>query len=168
MTLSSLVLPPAWRAQLPRHSRIPGERPRILHPKEVERRIFQLTNEVRRKNHLPPLDSDNALVATARAHSDDMLTQNFFTPCQPGRLRTASRTHSPAYSRTLSRIGENILGRPGFDYSDSKTQARVIVDSWMTSPGHRANILNPNYTHLGVGVGGQGQRYVTPPKFLLR
>ena len=39
------------------------------------------------------------------------------------------------------------------DYStDIKTQARFIVDGWMTSPGHRRNILDPNYTHIGVGV----------------
>ena len=39
------------------------------------------------------------------------------------------------------------------DFStDIKTQARLIVDGWMTSPGHRRNILDPRYTHLGVGV----------------
>jgi uncharacterized protein YkwD len=39
------------------------------------------------------------------------------------------------------------------DFStDIKTQARLIVDGWMTSPGHRRNILDANYTLLGVGV----------------
>ena len=62
-----------------------------------------------------------------------------------------------AYSRTLARTGENIWSGHGFDYSDSKLIARVIVDSWLTSPGHRANLLNPDYTHLGVGVSVLGK-----------
>ena len=52
------------------------------------------------------------------------------------------------------------------DYStDIKTQARMIVDGWMTSPGHRRNMLDPNYTHIGIGVAAKG-KIVTPPRFL--
>ena len=60
-----LHLPSAWgqvRVQSGALSRSSG----ILHPKELERRIFQLTNEARRKNGLPALDADNDLAVKAR------------------------------------------------------------------------------------------------------
>ena len=129
----------------------------------MERRIYQLTNEARRKYHLPPLDKDDALVATARAHSDDMLVRNFFNHVNPDGKAPQDRI-APAYSRTLARTGENIWSGHGYDYSDSKLMARVIVDSWMTSPGHRANLLNPDYTHLGVGVSVLGKEYPGHPE----
>ena len=46
--------------------------------------------------------------------------------------------------------------------------ARVIVDSWMTSPGHRANLLNPDYTHLGVGVSLLGKEIRATQNFVQR
>ena len=46
--------------------------------------------------------------------------------------------------------------------------SRVIVDSWMTSPGHRANLLNPDYTHLGVGVGVLDQEIRATQNFVTR
>jgi uncharacterized protein YkwD len=147
-------LPSAWgqvRVKSGALSRSGG----ILHPKELERRIFQLTNEGRRKNRLPPLDWDNSLAVTAREKSDDMLKNNYFSHTSPDgkTLKDRFQEEKPASYKTISRIGENIYMGARLDYStDIKTQARLIVDGWMTSPGHRRNILDPNYTHLGVGV----------------
>jgi uncharacterized protein YkwD len=121
----------------------------------LERRIFQLTNEGRRKNGLPPLAPDDSLAAKAREKSDDMLKNNYFSHTSPeGKtIKDRMQEEKPASYRTISRIGENIYMGSRFDYAvDVKTQARMIVDGWMTSPGHRRNILDPNYTHLGVGV----------------
>ena len=154
MLAALLFLPSAWgqvRVKSGALSRSGG----ILHPKELERRIFQLTNEGRRKNGLPSLDSDNDLAVKARAKSDDMLTNNYFSHTNPeGKtLKDRMQEEKPASYRTISRIGENIYMGARFDYSvDVKTQARMIVDGWMTSPGHRKNILDPSYTHMGVGV----------------
>jgi uncharacterized protein YkwD len=127
----------------------------ILHPKELERRVLQLTNEARRKNGLASLNPDNDLAVKARAKSDDMLTNKYFSHTSPeGKtLKDRFQEEKPASYQTISRVGENIYMGSRFDYStDIKTQARMIVDGWMTSPGHRKNILDPNYTHLGVGV----------------
>jgi uncharacterized protein YkwD len=125
----------------------------IKHPKELERQIFKLTNEARRKNGLPALDPDAALAGAARLHSDDMLQRDFFNHNSPDGKGLQDRLlDAPAVARTIARAGENIYGGSGQDWTDAKTMARVIVDGWMTSPGHRANILNPDYTHLGVGV----------------
>ena len=145
----SLCLAPA-RGQLRTSSKQSAVR--IHHLKEVERRIYRLTNEERRKKGLPPLDRDETLVEIARMHTDDMLRRHFFSHVNPDGASPKDRI-APVYSNFISRAGENIWSGKGQDYSDSKLIARVIVDSWMTSPGHRANILNPDYTHLGVGVG---------------
>ena len=158
-----LSLPPAW-GQL-RVIQNPRGQARPLYLKEVERRIYQLTNEARRKSHLPPLSQDDTLVTTARAHSYDMLNRNFFNHLNPDGKAPQDRI-APAYSRTLARTGENIWSGHGYDYGDSKLMARVIMDSWMTSPGHRANLLNPNYTHLGVGVVAVGKEIRATQNFV--
>jgi uncharacterized protein YkwD len=158
-----LGLPPAW-GQL-RVIRNPRGKTHPVYLKEVERRIYQLTNEERRKKHLSLLDKDDALAGTARAHSDDMLARNFFSHVNPDGKAPQDRI-APAYSSTMARTGENIWSGHGYDYSNSKLMARVIMDSWMTSPGHRANLLNPNYTHLGVGVSVQGQEIRATQNFV--
>ena len=149
-----LYLPSAW-GQVRIKSGAVSKSSGILHPKELERRIFQLTNEARRKNGLPTLASDNNLALKAREKSDDMLKNNYFSHTSPeGKtIKDRMQEEKPASFRTISRIGENIYMGSRFDYSiDIKTQARMIVDGWMTSPGHRRIVLDPNYTHLGVGV----------------
>ncbi len=147
-------LPSAW-AQLRVKSGAWTRSGGIVHPRELERRIFQLTNDARRKNHLAPLDWDNSLAAKARDKCDDMLTKNYFGHTSPDgkTLKDRFQEEKPASIRTISQIGENIYMGARLDYAtDIKTQARLIVDGWMTSPGHRRNILDPNYTHIGVGV----------------
>jgi uncharacterized protein YkwD len=149
-----LHLPLAW-GQVRTTSGASARSGGILHPKELERRIFQLTNDARRKNGLPSLDPDNDLAVKARGKSDDMLKKNYFSHTSPeGKtLKDRLLEEKPASFQTISRIGENIYMGSRFDYSvDVKTQARLIVDGWMTSPGHRRNILDPRYTHMGVGV----------------
>ncbi len=164
LSAALLFLPSAWgqvRIKSGAWSRPGG----IVHPRELERRIFQLTNEARRKNHLSPLDWDNELAAKAREKSDDMLSKNYFSHTSPeGKtLQDRFREEKPAYIRNISQIGENIYMGARLDYAtDIKTQARLIVDGWMTSPGHRRNILDPNYTHIGVGVAARdGSCYAT-------
>ena len=147
-------LPPAW-GQVRIKSGAASKAGGIIHPKELERRIFQLTNNARRQNRLPTLDPDDNLAANARAKSDDMLKNNYFSHTNPeGKsLKDRLQEEKPASIRTISRIGENIYMGSRFDYAvDIKTQARLIVDGWMTSPGHRRNILNPDFTHMGIGV----------------
>lgn len=160
-----LALPPAW-AQW-RVISHPRGRVRIQHLQKIESRIYQLTNLERRKRHLPPLDKDEALVKTARAHSDDMLVRDYFSHVDPDGKAPQDRV-IPAYSRTIARVGENIWGGHGYDYSDTKLIARVIVDSWMASPGHRANLLNPNFNYVGVGVSVSGKEVRATQNFVQR
>jgi uncharacterized protein YkwD len=146
-------------------SQASAQRERIHYLKEVEGLVFQLTNEVRSDHHLSPLGRDTSLIDAARAHSDDMLRQNFFSHDNPDGT-TPQKRIAPAFSRSLARVGENIWGGHGYDYSDSTLMARIIVDSWMSSPGHRANMLNPNYTHMGIGVSAMGSEIRATQDFI--
>jgi uncharacterized protein YkwD len=154
-----LFLPSAW-GQVRVHSGALSNKSGILHPKELERRIFQLSNDARRKNHLPSLDWDNSLALKAQDKSDDMLQKKYFSHTSPeGKtIKDRMQEEKPASFGTISRVGENIYMGSRFDYTvDVKTQARMIVDGWMTSPGHRKNMLDPNYTHMGIGVSARGK-----------
>ena len=132
----------------------------IQHPKNLEQKIFQFTNEARRHHGLPALDPDDTLKAKAREKCDDMLKNNYFSHTSPDgkTLKDRLAEEKPAVARTMSRAGENIYMGARFDYAvDLVTQARLIVDGWMTSPGHRRNMLDPNYTHVGIGVAARGK-----------
>ena len=167
----SLSLPAAW-GQLRTRS---GALTRILkssiqHPKKLEELIFQLTNEARRKNGLPTLDPDEALSAAAQNYSDELLRGNFFSHKNLEGKGPQERMdeEQPARQGYKYRVGENIAAYSKLDYSDTKIMARMVLDGWMTSPGHRQNILNPRYTHFGVGVSVQGDQMRVTQEFARR
>jgi len=135
--------PPPWQPGGP-----PGP---FLHLQEVERLIFQLSNEVRRQQGLPPLEGDPALDLTAWTHSDDMLRRDFFSHTNPDGLSARDRL-ARGTGATGLQSGENIWAGSGQNYADSWGLARMVVDQWLWSPEHRENLLCPAYSHLGVGV----------------
>ncbi len=141
----------SWGQTVKPRTKSGASHPRINHLRELERQILRYTNEARRKNNLSAVDWDDDLRDVARTHSDDMLRRNFFSH-DNFKDRVA-----PVIAGTASKAGENIYGGSGQDCSDARLMARNIVDGWMTSPGHRANILNQDYTHMGAGVSTMGK-----------
>ncbi|MDG4857947.1 CAP domain-containing protein [Streptomyces sp. T-3] len=109
--------------------------------------VLTLTNAERTRAGLRPFAPDTALTAGAQGHSGDMIARDFYAHTSPDgrepwdRARTAGSAHRA--------IGENIA-------CGQRTPAEV-VQGWMNSPGHRANILKPDFTHLGVGFAGGGR-----------
>ncbi|MGW7757783.1 CAP domain-containing protein [Streptomyces violaceusniger] len=103
--------------------------------------VIALTNAERAAARLAPLAPDPRLTAAAQAHSDDMVARDFYSHTGPeghqpwDRARTAGATHRG--------IGENI--------ACGQRSPAEVVRGWMNSPGHRANILKPDFTHIGVG-----------------
>lgn len=122
---------------------------------EVERGIFRLTNAVRRKEGLPALTWDAALARVARAHSADMLVRGYFRHESP-EGRTPHERAKDGTPYALAASGENLWGAQGDQPLDPERLPRIIVDTWLASPGHRANLLNPAFTDLGVGVAQKG------------
>ncbi|MFE1249443.1 CAP domain-containing protein [Streptomyces sp. NPDC058735] len=109
--------------------------------------VTDLTNRERGRAGLPPLTVDAHLTAAAQAHSADMVTRAFYAHTAPDGGRPRDR--AAAAGSTRRAIGENI--------ACGHRSPADVVEGWMNSPGHRANILEPGFTHLGVGFAGGGR-----------
>lgn len=127
----------------------------IQYLQEVERGIFRLTNAVRRKEGLPALTWDAALARVARSHSADMLVRGYFRHESP-EGRTPHERAKDGTPYALAASGENLWGAQGDHPLEPERLPRIIVDTWLASPGHRANLLNPAFTDIGVGVAQKG------------
>lgn len=110
-----------------------------------EQLMFEMVNQERVKAGVAPLKIDMRLVQSARVKSKDMIDNNYFSHTSPvyGGFSALVRKYAPDYSY----IGENIAG--------NRTTAAAMT-AFMNSEGHRKNILNPKYTHMGVGIVGGG------------
>jgi len=118
---------------------------------QVEQRIFDRTNEQRRRQGLRPLDHDGNLSAVARRHSEDMLRRGFFDHVNPDNESPADRV-ALTCRQLIGSSGENIWMRSGYAASQLSSLAEEALASLMSSPAHRENIFRPAFTHLGVGV----------------
>jgi len=121
----------------------------------LEQAVVDLTNQARQVNGLPPLRVNSQLVAASQTHSSDMARLNLMEHELPGVAEPTLQSRAAAVGYNYSWLGENIA----FNYADAPS----VVAAWMNSPGHRANILNPNYTDIGVGIAwnSAGQPYET-------
>lgn len=113
---------------------------------EWQSAVLRLTNAERTAAGLRPLAADPLLTVAAQGHSADMIARAFYSHTSPDGGEPWHR--ASAAGSTHRAIGENIA-------CGQRTPAEV-VDGWMNSPGHRANILKPSFTHLGVGFAGGG------------
>lgn len=111
-----------------------------------EQRVFDLINQARRSQGLPPLALDGELCRIARSHSSDMATQKFINHTNRGGLDAAERARQAGVSGWRA-LGENIALNQGYD-----DPAAFAVERWMKSVKHRANITNGMWTHTGLGV----------------
>ena len=115
-----------------------------LHP--FEQQVVELTNVERTKQGLAPLEIDKELSVVAKDKSKDMLNQQYFSHDSP--TYGSPFDMMQAYGITYRTAGENI--------AKGQRSAEEVVNAWMNSPGHRENILNGNFTHIGVGYVEQG------------
>lgn len=127
----------------------PGQKvniPDLSTVKSIENQVIQLTNQERAKNGLKPLAADWQLSRVARYKSVDMRDKNYFSHTSPTYGSPFNMIQS--FGVTYRSAGENIA-------AGQRTPSEV-VQSWMNSPGHRKNILNASYTHIGVGHASGG------------
>jgi len=144
-------------AQVPNAKRHPGPRTAgISYLSQLEREIYHLTNDVRQKYRVSTLTWESSLGEVARNHSIDMLSRNFFSHVNPEGRSPHDRIIA-GYRFSLSMSGENIWSGTGHESGETNLLARTIVESWLSSPGHRKNLLNPEFTDIGVGVAARGK-----------
>jgi uncharacterized YkwD family protein len=113
------------------------------------RQVADLTNEQRRKNGLADLQLDTQLSQVAQTKSQDMQKNGYFSHTSPtyGSPFDMMRDFGVSY-RTA---GENI--------AQGQRTPQEVVNAWMNSAGHRQNILNSNFTHIGVGYEASGNHW---------
>ena len=109
--------------------------------------VIDLTNRERTRHGLPPLSADPPLTTAAQAHSADMVARSFYAHTAPDGSEPWDR--AAAAGSTRRSIGENI--------ACGQRSPAEVVEGWMNSPGHRANILKPGFTHIGIGFAGGGR-----------
>ncbi|MET9405245.1 CAP domain-containing protein [Streptomyces sp. NPDC002935] len=109
--------------------------------------VIALTNAERASAGLPPVAADAPLTVAAQAHSADMVARDFYAHTSPDGGRPWDR--AAAAGSTRRTIGENI--------ACGQRSPAEVVRGWMNSPGHRANILKRDFTHIGIGLAGGGR-----------
>jgi len=119
---------------------------------EAEELIIVLVNAERQQFGLPTLSEDALLTSLAREHSTSMVENNFFSHARYPGERSFSYGQPPGTIR-----GENIAMMPTRQlipgpYLSLQEICEWTVSTWMSSSGHRQNILEPCYTKTGVGV----------------
>ena len=111
-----------------------------------ETEVMRIVNQRRAEHGLKPLTQDWQLSRVARYKSQDMKDLGYFSHTSPtyGSPFQMMKSFGISY-RTA---GENI--------AKGYASPEAVVNAWMNSPGHRANILNSTYTHIGVGFVSSG------------
>jgi uncharacterized protein YkwD len=114
--------------------------------------VIQLINELRDAAGIPLLTSQSQLTGAAQTHSNDMTCNQFFSHTSPTTGSLFERLTNVGYS--YSWAGENIAA--------GHTTPAAVIEAWMASEGHRANILNENFSQIGVGYASwDGSEYGT-------
>jgi uncharacterized protein YkwD len=102
--------------------------------------LLQAVNATRAAHGLRPVRLDGQLRSAARAHSLEMLRGNYFA-------------HGDFHGRMVAfRVSGSVAGENLAWGTGGYAGARTIVREWLASPEHRANLLRPGFTRIGIGL----------------
>lgn len=107
----------------------------------AESAVLALVNEERAAAGCRALTANAKLSAAARAYSDTMARSGVMSHTGPDGSTMTSRVEAAGYG--WSRLGENI--------ARGQADAAAVMNAWMNSPGHKANILNCDFREIGIG-----------------
>ena len=111
-----------------------------------ENEVIRLVNEIRTQYGLKTLEADWQLSRVARYKSQDMKDKHYFSHTSP--TYGSPFDMMKAFGLSYRSAGENI--------AMGQTTPQAVVNAWMNSSGHRANILNASFTKIGVGYVASG------------
>ena len=103
--------------------------------------VVQLTNQFRSQYGLRPLSWNSQLGTAAQNHALDMARMRRMSHSGSDGSQVGNRVQRVRYP--FRQVGENV--------AHNQKTAKEVLSSWMRSPGHRENILNPNFSEIGVG-----------------
>ncbi|MFG2406289.1 CAP domain-containing protein [Streptomyces brevispora] len=134
-TASSAAPAPSTSAPAPRRSTEPAA------DTSAQAAVLSLVNQERAKAGCGPVTASSSLASLAQNFSEDMAARDFFDHTDPDGRTPWDRA---------AKAGVDGLG--GENIARGQADAQAVMDAWMNSEGHRANILNCDYKTLGVGV----------------
>ncbi|WP_411083343.1 sigma-70 family RNA polymerase sigma factor [Streptomyces sp. cmx-18-6] len=143
--------PPAPSSAAPAPKPPPAPAP----PASTSGEVLQIVNAERAKEGCGPVTSNDLLATAAQRHSADMAARDYFAHTSPDGTDPGDRITAAGYR--WSTYGENIA-------KGQRTPADVM-QAWMNSPGHRANILNCSFKEMGIGKQDSGGGPVWTQKF---
>lgn len=123
---------------------IPGQKISIpnIDVKTMENQVIKLVNQARVNAGLQPFTANWELSRVARYKSQDMANKGYFNHTSP--TYGSPFTMMQNFGIKFTAAGENI--------AMGQRTAQEVMNSWMNSPGHRSNILNPSFNQIGVGL----------------
>lgn len=136
-TLQALIVKPQSRESIPLKFRVTNAPPRP----DLEAQMLELVNAERRAAGLQPLKPDPQMTQVARGHSRDMFARSYFSHVSPDGEDLADRMREASVGYLAA--GENLALAPTLQSAHA---------GLMQSPGHRANILRPQFGRLGIGI----------------
>lgn len=125
----------------------------------IEDKVFHLGNKVRREHGVDPLVRNNDLSQIVRYHCWDQIERGYYGHVTPEKKSPGDRVDDAGLG--VNTVSENLVKmNQGFVPGDEIENAQIIVDAWLGSVDHREALLDPEYTHIGVGLyvgeGGSG------------
>ena len=105
-------------------------------------KVLNQTNLERQNSGLPPLKFNSTLSESASKKANDMFSQNYWAHTSPNGTTPWDFFKAVGYQYSIA--GENLAR----DFYDTES----LMKGWMNSPTHKANIINPKYQEIGIGV----------------
>lgn len=136
-TMKALTVPVDSRGSVP----LPFKNTQARVRTDLEARMLEMLNDERAKQGLKPVKADPELAEVARAHSRDMLARGYFSHVSPDGGTLTDRMRKGEVKFLVA--GENLALAPTLNGAHQ---------GLMNSPGHRANILRPQFGRVGIGV----------------
>ncbi len=151
LVLGVWKLDPLGNARLPEETEVVGCDGQSVRLDGKKAELLRLHNEERTEHGAPALCAHPQLEAAAQAHAEDMLERGFYehvTPegVDPGQRISRAGYPWATYGENNNRVWGDFAGEPG------RKELGKAVESWMNSPGHRENLLNPAFREIGFGL----------------
>ena len=122
----------------------PSRPPVVTAPNSAGEDIVVRTNAERKKLRVPGVARHAALMTAAQLHADQMAALGRMAHDLPGAAYPSLDDRLAAAGYRMRASGENV--------AEGYPSAAAVVAGWMTSPGHRSNILSAQFTEMGAGV----------------
>ena len=140
------AIPAAMRTANREHGKVNGASQKTDTAAQIEAAILSRVNRLRAERGLAVLEASSLLQKAARSHSEQMASQNFVAHIDPSGKDVVGRIQAQGIGNFKS-VGENI-----FAGENLASVADAVLEGWMASPGHKRNLLSPEYRQAGTGV----------------